>query len=629
MKKLFLTSAILLCACSGASAQGNTANRPAATPQQQVRPQQQTGASQQQQRQPSAAAEARSQSFELDEYGVGIEADPRLLVVMAALDAAGWDPTPAGAEPSVFRQTLRRDLAALDPDLRRRMQDFYTARRLPAPATQAEQAARYVSLTFALGPAPDFAAPPRSDDLPAGVLDVLDFVPLLREFHAKAGMAERLPSYVRMHNAEGERLRQPTARMLRDVLTYLRVQPVTTVVEAATAADPARRDAKRDDKKSDGGRVRVLSEKPRRFRIVPDLLAAPGTINFRVVRDDYFAIVPQGIDPAASELRRAYLQYLVDPLVLRYGRNVSERREPLKQLLAEASTRTGRTLTPDIFLAVSRSLVAAADARMDEAARLRALQLRTSERLKGAADDAARAAATRESETERARIEDATSAQLAEAYERGAVLSFYFAEQLRGLETSGFDLSNFFPDMMASFDAAREARRPGDYAAAVKRVAEAREAARVERERAGASADDARTALVKRLGEVDDLLRLKDYAEAESRLRVMVREYPREPRVYFALGQAASLSAQDAFDENLQAQRLALALDFYRQTITAASRDTDAGIMSRAHVASGRILAFLERKEEAAKEFDAAIALGNVAGGAHREALAERQKISP
>ncbi|HEX5708862.1 MAG TPA: hypothetical protein VFX96_16300, partial [Pyrinomonadaceae bacterium] len=602
MKKLFLIPAILLCACPEAFARNNSTSRTAATTQTQQSPQPRT----QQQQQ---AAAARSQAFELEEYGVGIEADPRLVVMMAALDAAGWDPTPEGSEPSVFRQTLRRDLASLDANLRQRMQEFYRSRRLPAPATAAEQSARYVSLAYTLGPAPTFDAPPRTDDLPSGVLDVLDFVTLLREFYSKAQMAERLPAYVRMHNAEGERLRQPTARMLRDVLTYMRVEPVTTVVESATAEDPAKKDAKKSD--SSKGRVRMLSEKPRRFRIVPDLLAAPGAINFRVIRDDYFAIVPQGIDPAASELRRAYLQYLVDPLVIRYGRQVSARRDVLKQLLADASAKTKRTLTPDVFLAVSRSLVAAADARMDEAARLRALQLRTSERLRTAADDAARGAITREAESERGRVEDASVAQLAEAYERGGVLSFYFAEQLKGLETSGFDLSNFFPDLLASFDPAREARRPDDYAAAVKRTSEARERARDERAREGGATEDARGALVKRLADVDDLLRLKDYAEAEARLRVLVREYPREPRVYFALGQAASLSAQDAYDEELQGRRLTLALDFYRQTITAAATDADAAIVSRAHVASGRILAFLERKEEAAKEFDAAIALGD------------------
>jgi hypothetical protein len=62
--------------------------------------------------------------FEVSEYGVQFEADPRLVVVMAALDAAGFDPAPGGA-PSTFRTKLRKDLANLDPELRHPMQVFY------------------------------------------------------------------------------------------------------------------------------------------------------------------------------------------------------------------------------------------------------------------------------------------------------------------------------------------------------------------------------------------------------------------------------------------------------------------------------------------------------------------------
>jgi uroporphyrinogen-III decarboxylase len=38
--------------------------------------------------------------------------------MMAALDAAGWDPTPKGAQPSLFRSELRKDLSGLDAVLR-------------------------------------------------------------------------------------------------------------------------------------------------------------------------------------------------------------------------------------------------------------------------------------------------------------------------------------------------------------------------------------------------------------------------------------------------------------------------------------------------------------------------------
>ena len=84
-------------------------------------------------------------AFEVSEYGVDFQADPRLIVVMAALEAAGHDPVPAGRAPSSFRAKLRKDLATLDSDLHNRLRAFYERNRLPAPATPADQAARYVS----------------------------------------------------------------------------------------------------------------------------------------------------------------------------------------------------------------------------------------------------------------------------------------------------------------------------------------------------------------------------------------------------------------------------------------------------------------------------------------------------
>src|SRR6185503_12694223 len=95
-------------------------------------------------------------TFEISEYGVDFQADPRLIVMMAALDVAGFEPTTPGRAPSTFRAKLRKDLANLDPDLRTRLKTFYERNKLPAPATAADQAARYVSLALALGPSPTF-----------------------------------------------------------------------------------------------------------------------------------------------------------------------------------------------------------------------------------------------------------------------------------------------------------------------------------------------------------------------------------------------------------------------------------------------------------------------------------------
>lgn len=557
--------------------------------------------------------------FDVSEYGVDFQSDPRLIVVMAALEAAGWDPLPAGQTPSVFRAKLRKDLANLDPDLRRRLQTFYDRYKLPAPATAADQAARYVSLALALGQ-PGLEAPPRSEDLPSGLLEVLDFAPLVQEFYRRSGIDEHLVTYVRAYQAEGDRLRAPATEMVKGLLNYLHTRPLTSSSERVEVTNP--------DKKSKDKRYE-FRQKDRRFLILPDLLAPRGAINFRIIGDDYYAIVPEGIDPASSELRRAYLQYVIDALVLRYNKAIAERREAIKQLLNERQ-KLGGQASPDVFLSVSRSLVAAADARYEEMRRREMLASDNRARLAAARSEAERAAIAKSSQAELSAIQDETIARLADDYEKGAVLSFFFADQLKGIESAGFDLANFFADMVSSFDPAREAKRPAEYADARQRAIAAREARLAARRaaevKAGPTARDA--ALVRDLTTIEDTLRNKDYNDAEARLRELLKEYPGEPRIFFALGQTASLAAMDATDEQVQVERLNRALGHYRMAIAASSPEDDKAILSRAHESMGRINAFLDNTTEAMKAFDEAIRIGDVRGGAYREALEGKKKLS-
>lgn len=567
-------------------------------------------------------------TFELSEYGVEFQADPRLIVVMAALEAAGFQPLPPGREPSAFRSKVRNDLTDLDPELRSRLRTFYERNLLPAPATAADQASRYVTLALALTPPPELEPPTRSEDLPAGLLEVLDFAPLVREFYRRSGIDSKLVTYVRDYQLEADRLREPTTELVRSILTYLHTRPMTSIVERVEVKSPATK------KKPSKAKTYSSRQKERRFLILPDRLAARGTINFRVIGDDYFVIVPEGTDPASSELRRAYLQYVIDPLVLRFNRDVALRRDQIRQLLDERQ-KSGTQVSPDAFLSVTRSLVAAADARYDELQKREALARATRSRLLAAKDDASRTAITKAALAEVNVIQDETVARLAEEYEKGAVLTFFFADQLKGIESAGFDIANFFPDMIASFDPARELRRPAEYAEVRKRAVAAREARlaarRAESEmNASADANPTRDAvLVRELAAVEDTLRIKDYNEAEARLKAMLKDYPREPRVFFALGQTASMAASDATDEKVQAERLNRALAHYRLAIEASSPETDKAVLSRAHESMGRINAFMDNNAEAAKEFDEAIKIGDVRGGAYKEALEGKKKLLP
>jgi len=564
--------------------------------------------------------------FDVAEYGVSFQADTRLIVMMAALEAAGFDSQP-GREPTPFRAKVIRDLASLDPDLRQRMRTFYERNRLPAPATPADQASRYVSLALALSPVPELTQPERSEDLPAGLLEVLDFAPLVREFYRRSGIEEHMVDYVRAYQSEGDRLRQPTSELVRALLTYLHTRPITVTLERVEIKTPSTK------KKNDKTKSYSTRQKERRFLILPDMLAPRGAIHFRIISDDYYAIVPEGIDPTSSELRRAYLQYVIDALVLRFNGDIALRRDQVRQLLDER-TKAGGQVSPDVFLSVTRSLVAAVDARFDEARRLDMLVRSARERINAAKNDAERAAISKAVQADLAAVQDETISRLADEYERGAVLSFFFADQLKGIESAGFDIANFFPDMIASFDPVREGKRPAEYAEARQRAVAAREARiaarRAESELSAASeANSPRSAaLVKELSVVEDTLRSKNYNDAESRLKGMLKTYPGEPRIFFALGQTASLSAMDATDDQVQAERLNRALGQYRLAIQAASPDSDRAILSRAHESMGRINAFMDNKDEALKSFEAAIKIGEVTGGAYQQALEGKRRLT-
>jgi tetratricopeptide (TPR) repeat protein len=334
-------------------------------------------------------------------------------------------------------------------------------------------------------------------------------------------------------------------------------------------------------------------------------------------------------------LRRAFIQFVIDALVLHNNKEIAARREQIKQLI-DARTKEGGTISPDVFVVVTKSLVAAADARYEEAERVRQIDAWQRDRVAQAKDEALRTSIVKQAQGARAAIEDEATARLAEDYDNGAVLDFYFADQLRDVSASGFDLANFLGDMINGFDPARIFGKRSEVKDAHDRAIAARKAhprysswlvdPAGEKTEAADSAKS--VALTKALKEVETLLQTKDYAAAETKLKALLQENPGDPRLFFALGQTASLWARDTTDDDLQEQRLNISLANYGFAVQAASPDNDRVLLSRAHEAMGRILAFLDRKDEAMKEFDAAIRIGDVAGGAYKDAIEGKRKLA-
>src|SRR5690348_7172914 len=70
--------------------------------------------------------------------------------------------------------------------------------------------------------------------------------------------------------------------------------------------------------------------------------------------------------------------------------------------------------------------------------------------------------------------EDQAVFDLAQAYQRGAVLSFHFYESLLGYEKVGINIEEFFDHMLATANFEQEARRSQQFESVVKRISDLR-----------------------------------------------------------------------------------------------------------------------------------------------------------
>src|SRR6188508_486563 len=320
-------------------------------------------------------AQAVTTGFDLSNYGVKIEPDKRVLVVLAALEAARTEnekgePVPVvntrlSEQGSRFRDQLKSDLAALNENLRNRISTFVLAHKRRNPNLTDEQLiAPFISMAYTLGPAPDLADPVMTSDLPGSLLDVLDFAPLVRDVYRTTNIGANLAEYVKTYQSAADAKLRPSARvMVNELLNYLHTRPQLTFIERVKTETPKQGSKKVTVQKTE------VRERERRFSIVPEMLAPAGYVNFVNVRDDYYVIVSPDTDLANSEVRRAYLQFVVDPLVLSNAKDIESVRPAVKQLL-DARRKVDPSTSPDVFLTISRSLVAAVDAKQLEHSRV-------------------------------------------------------------------------------------------------------------------------------------------------------------------------------------------------------------------------------------------------------------------
>lgn len=567
--------------------------------------------------------------FDLSNYGVRIEPDKRVMSVLATLEAARTTNeagesvpvinTPLSQQGKEFRDLLKSDLIALNEDLRGKITAFVSShKQRNKNKSDAELVAAFVSMAYALTPAPELADPVVTSDLPGSLLDVLDFAPLVRDFYRRSSFAGNLPEYIKRYQQASDVKVRPTAReMVNELLAYLSTKPQLYITERVTTETQR--------SKRTTLRQTETRERERKFTIVPELLAPVGTINFVNVKDDYYVVLSPETDLVASDVRRAFLQFVVDPLVLSNSKDIATIRDGVRKLLDERRA-ANPNVSPDVYLTISRSLVAAIDAKQLEKVKVQIATDQAREKIAKMGGSDPTKSVAQELEKFKQEAADEAYLRLSEDFEKGAVLDFYFADQLKGVEESGVDIAAAMREMILAFDPAKEAGRYDRYADSRKRALAVREARRTSGGTLVTTVVD--NPVTNRLLEIQKTVEAKNYTKAEADLKDLLKANPDEPRVFYNLGRVASLTAVGLDDSEQQAAKLLEAKVAYENVVRISQKQrVDPALLSLSYVALAKIFEFYDNKPYAMGLYDAAIKIGEVTGGAHQEAMAAKQRL--
>ena len=549
------------------------------------------------------------------EANVRISPDVRTFVVMAALNIAGFDYESGGQPLSPARVELRKDLAKLDPAVKEKLASFYQAHRRPG-VDETSDAARYAALSLLMTEPPGFTVYQSSDrPLPADLQTLVDFVPLVREFYIKSGIRELVPKYMGVGEAYATALRGPVGNVIYDVLDYFHTKPETVINMRPLVVKTGEVEGKTEKT------TVVARTRTRQVFVIPDPLAARDTaivrgdilnqkedILARRVGDDYIVIIGPARSPSADSVRQAIIRFVIDPMVERHLKTSLEFKDPIAKLVAGVPT-ASKEYTNSVYLVIRESLAQATDARLR---RINSIASRGTY------------------------SEDNAVFDLAQAYLRGAVLSFHFYESLSGFEKVGIGIEDFFDHMVANAKFDREAARAKEFEPVVARVSASRtKSSRPNSDSEGAAAEAVIGAMGAKVLKSDDLIRQKKFGEARAILDEVLAVEPNNARALYGMAQvvtqmasAAELDPKAEENDRIQMQhdRLERAIKLYRRAIENASKNSERWLIQWSHVSLGRVFDFQEFRADALSEYEKAIAMGDVPNGAYKEALEGKQR---
>ena len=525
----------------------------------------------------------------LGDVNCDVGVDKRVIVMMAALNLAGYDYEQSSRQLSPLRKQIREDLKDVNPQIIAKLRNHFQTHREGKPDVVA--IAPYLSLALSLSEPPGFSIDVPAERLPDDVREITDFALLLEEFYQASSFGRLLPKYVKAYTETATSYGPGLAASVSAVIGYLRTEPILEHRPIYVPRSGNTKDAEPVES----------SKRIRRFVVVPDLLNSIGSGNLRVVRDVYYLLLGPTREPNVNAMRRGFLRFVLDPISELHVREVGAMKGELKKLLDSRGDSVDREYKErSAPYLITDSLTKATDARME------VLGLP----VKG-------------NYTEADAIFD-----LSKEYERGAVLVYHFYDKMSAYDRVGINLRDYFGDLLTTIDFERESKRLEEYAQRLGRYKQAK----LEATSAPAPAptiSNADDATVSRIIQADQMITARRYDDARAVLQSILKERPQNARALFGMAEVTSKKASLVTDSDRQGEELYAAVEFYKQSAQNASTDTEKWLKLRSYLSAGKILAFLDQPKDALAAFELAIGLGeNADKSAYEEAVREKAKLS-
>lgn len=258
-----------------------------------------------------------------------LDANEALFTVLAAINVAGYDAEIDSPSNSPVRKAIREYLASQKIDCLFDLKRFVREHKQKDPGADLSQ---YISFALAGTGPPTFEPRYVNNLMPPDAAQLDGLTPLLITFYREANIASLWKRYQPAFDEVIEQYHAPVSRAVLLANAYVR-NPTSGFLG-------------------------------RHFQIYIDLLGAPNQVQTRSYADDSFVVVTPSKELRIQDIRHAYLHYLVDPIGLKFSKQLMEK-APLGDY-ALGSPLLADHFKTDFVLLSTECLIKAIESRMDK-----------------------------------------------------------------------------------------------------------------------------------------------------------------------------------------------------------------------------------------------------------------------